>query len=94
MAENKTEYFLRNINEKVKNRNKAAWKFWSGYLGALLLILIGGLFRGNLRGLDQPQPHGAGVLIGMIFVVAGGVWLLVNIILSLIALYRSTKDYK
>jgi len=94
MAENKTEYFLSNINQKLKHRNTFAWKLWVGYLIAFPLFMLGALIMDLGRETKGVPATGLPLLFGIIFVLAGIMWIIINIVLALIALYRSTKDYK
>jgi cellobiose-specific phosphotransferase system component IIC len=90
MAENNTEYLLRNINEKLKNRNAFAWKLSFGWLVAMPFLLLGAIFMG--MGNDPYNQGNGFAVIGAIFGFVAFLAIVVNLILGIISLYKSTQD--
>ncbi|MDR1008923.1 MAG: hypothetical protein LBL52_01575 [Rickettsiales bacterium] len=83
MNEDRIEALLRGINNKLKNRNIFTWKVLFGWLIAMPLGLIGAALFKN-----------ASELMGFIFIVAAALSVIINLIIGVMALYKSTKDSK
>ncbi|MCL2537877.1 MAG: hypothetical protein FWF34_02870 [Alphaproteobacteria bacterium] len=88
-AENKSEYYLRNINQKLKSRNRYAWKIWMGLLLYIALAAVGALFIT----IGKAVPEKNFMVVAGIFFAAAILSLIINIAIGIIALYKSTKDY-
>ena len=81
MAENNTEYLLRNINEKLGNRNEFSWQFWFGWLVAVPLGLACALL------FYKGAYEVGGILAALTILVV-----IVNMVRGIIALYKSKQD--
>ncbi len=92
MALSKTELYLKNINEKIKNRNICAWKIWFGWLLSIPLFLCGGVFMGLGYAFNSYNPNGVMIGLAVVFYLAGFLSIIINMIIGIIALYKSTKD--
>ena len=88
MKENKTEYFLRNINAKLSNFNKWVWFIVIQWLVALPFFLLGIIFKA----VSFATESGGLIIMSILFYILGFVALIVCFVRALKALYKSTKD--
>jgi len=88
MPKDTTEHLLRNINEKLKNRHNFTWKFMFGWMIAIPFMIFSLLFIDTgFHGRDDVT-----LTVGIIFGIIAFLAFVINLILGVISLYKSTKD--
>ena len=88
MNETRTEYYLRNINEKLANFNKF---IWFGLLSTVVTVPI--FSAGLIFQYIAMSSHDTDLMTLSLFCYAtGGIILIVLFIIALISLCKSTKD--
>ena len=91
MAENNTDFLLRNINEKLRNRNIFTWKMVFGWLISIPFAAVG-MFFASFTGTSSWSDTAS--MMAFLFLIAALVMFIANIIIGIKALQQSTKDTK
>ncbi len=93
------ENILININEKIKNMHIFVWKCLLGFLILIPFIMVGGYFISRSEQYQalafiagSSNYDRTNEFIGGFIIFLGFLFVLVNWIQGIIALYKSTKD--